>query len=644
VSRLLTYLFFLSFCTYSHLADGQTTDCGTSCACILEKANREANLDIYRPDLDFQKALRLYEASRLCYQNSAKEDSILVVEGRILFMFERLKQLKEEAEQAEEELKEKNEKLATQAKALRATEQKLTESYGTALNNLREIRKLSEEKEAKIREAQYQFIVAENRRLDYIVNQLINEKKHNDALGIWRYKLTYPGEELYDFYYSMVYYELERDSTYSKDDLRIRTDTLYYAFADSTGMTSEQFEQNFTRSAPLALLRRSFDTIPQILDTNILEYHITPSGLVLLVYPNQIQALNKDGDVAFTINDKIGGIAINPDGRRLAYFNEKGYIFCDITFTRDKIERVSKAGFKIREEIALPNVQGLSFSHYSTSPKSLERGEYLVVVTAEKFFIHNQSDRYIYDYSEQGWSNLKVLSYPGTSFKSKNRPGEAFIVQYTPDRDKETTETRLVVIAPQVGKRNIKLTQYKHHPGGLTIEPGRNFVIGHGLDNKIKYMNENGRQLAFFQALEGQMTVSPFDDRGNTSLSIHTDTSLWVYNLKGQPWLKLEGQFDQLLKVYHSRDNASVITCDKGRVQLWSVKGGLISQTEDLEDLGYGKIVASTMSLSRNSIYLLTEEGYWMQYSVSGTDPAKWAETDKSLLTDKEIQAYGLSR
>lgn len=157
-------------------------------------------------------------------------------------------------------------------------------------------------------------------------------------------------------------------------------------------------------------------------------------------------------------------------------------------------------------------------------------------------------------------------------------------------------------------------------------------------------MNENGRQLAFFQALEGEITVSPFDDRGNTSLSIHTDSSLWVYNIKGQPWLKLEKAFDQLSRVYHMRDNAAVITCDKGRIQLWSLKEGLISQTENLDNLGYGKIIASTMSLSRKSLYLLTEMGYWMHYSINGTAPKYWPEADELLLTDKEIKAYDLSK
>lgn len=157
-------------------------------------------------------------------------------------------------------------------------------------------------------------------------------------------------------------------------------------------------------------------------------------------------------------------------------------------------------------------------------------------------------------------------------------------------------------------------------------------------------MNENGLQLAFFQALEGQMTISPFDDRGNTLLSIHTDSSLWVYNIKGQPWLKLEKAFDQLSQVYHMKDNASVVTCDKGKIQLWSLKEGLVSQTEDLNKLGYGKIIEVTMDLKRDHLFLLTEKGYWMHYSINATDPVFWPETVESLLTDKEINAYDLSQ
>ena len=680
MNRLLTYLFLLSLLGYTPDVAGQTADCGTSCSCILEKANREADLDVYRPDLDFQKALRLYEAARLCYLSSEKRDSVAITEGRIVYMFERLKQLKEEAEQAERTLDEKNKALAAQAEELRKTEAKLLKSLEELVTEQNKLLATQDELYKQKEEARKQFLVAENRRLDYIIKQLLDEKKHSDALGIWNYKrvflteypslyLTeiralYKGSESISSTDTSDYISLSKDlidiitfvnppdsiarqrSPTIKDIVKLKhsedeKEALNEMIIDSAGMTLAQFQQNFSQSAPLALIRRSCDTIAQILDNSLLGYHITPSGIVILAYPDQLQGLNHDGDVVFIIEDKIKGVAINADGRRLAYYNDEGYKFCSITVTRDQFGIVYDAEVKIIEEVKQPNIQGLSFSCYSSTTPNLE---YLVVVTNSEFFIHNQYDNYRYDYSKQGWSDLKVLSYPGTSFKSWRREGEAFVVQFRPANDRTAIDTRLVVIAPKNGKRRIKLTQYQHYPGGLTIEPGRNFVIGHGRDNTIKYLNDNGRQLAFFQALEGQMTVSPFDDRGNTLLSIHTDSSLWVYNIKGQPWLKLENAFDQLSQVYHMKDNASVITCDKGKLQLWSLKDGLVSQTEDLDNLGYGKIIATTMDLSRKLLYLLTEKGYWMQYAINNTDSQYFPQVKESLLTDKEIQAYDLSQ
>jgi hypothetical protein len=93
------YPFIVLFLLVSIALQGQSgeeEDCGFSCYCMLERANRAANIN--ESVFDPAKALKLYRAAELCYQNANKQDSVLVVRNRMSSILEKLNELKAEAE------------------------------------------------------------------------------------------------------------------------------------------------------------------------------------------------------------------------------------------------------------------------------------------------------------------------------------------------------------------------------------------------------------------------------------------------------------------------------------------------------------------------------------------------------------------
>lgn len=105
------YSFILFFLLTSIMLYGQSggeEDCGTSCHCLFEKANNS------KANLDLANAMQLYQTAKKCYQTTGKQDSAVIVDDHIRYLFEEINELKAKAEQ--------NRAVAEQSKVKKSTE------------------------------------------------------------------------------------------------------------------------------------------------------------------------------------------------------------------------------------------------------------------------------------------------------------------------------------------------------------------------------------------------------------------------------------------------------------------------------------------------------------------------------------------
>ena len=105
-------------------------DCGKDCQCILDNARRAAEQE--QPD--FQRALSLFNAAKLCFPDSV--DIVQLIDGEVVDMFERINRLKEQADEAENRAR----KEAARAKS--------------ALDSVIILQKATEEQREKAKDAQ----------------------------------------------------------------------------------------------------------------------------------------------------------------------------------------------------------------------------------------------------------------------------------------------------------------------------------------------------------------------------------------------------------------------------------------------------------------------------------------------------------
>lgn len=594
---ILLLLFSLS------LALSAQQDCGTDCDCILKKADELATVDSQNPD--FQNALKLYEAARLCYRNAGEEKKASNIESRIVDMFNNLNALKNKEQAVSQELKKAQKDIEESYDSLTLAQQKLEETYAQLKAQRDSISTAQTALEEEKKEVSKQYLIGEIRRLDYIINQLLSEKKHSIALGLWQYR----EQEIVPQLQKML------------------------GDAQLMGMDKENFQQNFQQDAAYAVLQSSNDFLSLAKDSLLQEY-LTPAGIYIQVYPDKILYYQGDNSRQYPSPERIERAAISSNGKKLIVYNRRGYRLYSI--------HSSDTGLKDERAAAIVGLKGIFFSADRSNPEDL------VILDGKKFYLEKDSS-IIYEYPSN-WENISVEAYPHVPFKVKGRAGSSFLVDYQFAPSTDSIFTRLIVVAPPKRKnsiRQVKSTSYNHHKAGLTIAPNGKFVIGYDTDNRIKYLDENGLRLAFFQALPEYMPpalleVGPYHKKGQSLLTLRTDNSLWAWNLKGQPLFKQEQQFSALQQLHFMPNEPLIISIDIDKVQLWALDGRLISQTEHLYELGYGNIYQSAFNPETNEIYLLTNKGYLLNYSLYKNEVDSWPPPH-NLLNKKEKDAYELS-
>lgn len=589
---------------FSNFALSAQQDCGTDCDCILEKANELAKVDSQTPD--FQNALKLYEAARLCYRNAGEEKKASNIEGRIVDMFNNLNTLKNKEQAVSQQLIKAQKDIEESYDSLTLAQQELEETYAQLKEQRDSISAAQTALEEEKKEVSKQYLIGEIRRLDYIINQLLSEKKHSIALGLWQYRKQEIMPQLQ---------EMLED-------------------AQLIGMNEQDFQQNFQQDVAYAALQSSYDTLSLTRDSMLQEY-LTPAGIYIQVYPDRILYYQGDHSYQYPALERIAGSAISSNGKKLVVYNRRGYRLYSI--------HSSDIGLKSERAATVAGLNGVFFYADRSNP------EELVILDRAKFYLEKDSSII---YEPPGyWYNIKIKAYPNVPFKVKGKAGSSFLVDYQSDPFMNTVFTRLIVVAPpkqKNGIRQVKSTAYNHHKSGLTIAPNGQFVISYDTLNRVKYLDENGIRLAFFQALPEYMPpalleVSPYDKGGRSLLTLRTNSSLWVWNLRGKPLFKLEEQFSSLQHLHFMPNNHFIIVIDTDKIQLWSLDGRLISQTEHLYELGYDNIHLSAFNPETNEIHLLTNKGYLLNYSLYKNELKDWPPPPHNLLTKKEKDAYELS-
>ena len=588
---------------FSSLTLSAQQDCGTDCDCILEKADELAKVDSQNPD--FQNALKLYEAARLCYRNTGEENKASTIEGRIVDMFNNLNALKNKEQAVSQQLKKAQEDIEENYDSLTLAQQKLEETYAQLKVQRDSISAAQAALEEEKKEVSKQYLIGEIRRLDYIINQLLSDKKHSAALGLWQYR----EQEIVPQLQEML------------EDAQL------------IGMNEVNFQLNFQRNAAYAVLQSTYDLLSLTKDSLLQEY-LTPAGIYIQVYPDKMLYYQGDNIRQYSSLERIEGSAISSNGKKLVVYNHRGYRLYSI--------HSSDIGLKNESTATIEGLKGVFFSADRSKPEDL------VILDKGRFYLKKDSN-IIYEYPGNNWNDITIKAYPHVPFKVKGKAGSSFLVDYRSASFPDTIFTRLIVVARSKRKngiRQVKLTAYNHHKAGLTIAPNGQFIIGYDTDNRVKYLDENGLRLAFFQALPEYMPpalleISPYNKRGQSLLTLRTDNSLWVWNLKGQPLFKQEQQFSALQHLHFMPHEPFIISIDIDKVQIWALDGQLISQTEHLNELGYGNIYMSAFNPEANEIHLLTNKGYFLNYSLHKNEVNNWPPPHH-LLTKKEKDAYKL--
>ncbi|MCB0580681.1 MAG: hypothetical protein KDD10_15390, partial [Phaeodactylibacter sp.] len=480
-------------------------DCGKDCPCILDNARRAA----VQEQPDFQRALSLFNAAKLCFP-----DSVQVIDREVVAMFERINNLKQQAGQAEARARQEAERASTALDSViilqEATEAERQRAQAAQAAAERARDTLATEKE----NAQRQYLLAEARRLDNIARDLAVDKKHTEAwvVGLHKWK----------------------------------------SLGDSLGGSLDSLAMDLFEGSEKILLRKSVYFLQDT--SNVVEVELGARRLLLAHYRDgraELQTLT--GDVLYTFRlEGLKKTIFSPDGSRVGLFSRRRaevYRLADKEGALDiQLEKSYDPGRdKVEKLVFAPDNEAF-------------------VVTDTVFFSLNRPKEVAYTYSHK--KIIRLQPFPASNFRVGVRLGYAFLYQYKLVKTDSLGEEiilpelneRLLIVTPpsERGIRKVKITSFDSED--IHIAPSGRFIIGRADKGRIKYMDENGRLLAYFEGRNGQLEVTPYDTETGIYLLTHDSSHLWAWTRKGANIARIDEAAASLKGLRFSPDNAYLFT------------------------------------------------------------------------------------
>ena len=562
-------------------------DCGKDCQCILDNARRAAEQE--QPD--FQRALSLFNAAKLCFS-----DSVKVIDGEVVQMFERINRLKEQADQAEARAQKEAARTRSAYDSiviLQALTEKerlnaMTSQY--AAERARDALALEKEK------AQRQYFLAEARRLDNIARELATDKKHTEAwiVGLHKWK----------------------------------------ELGDSLGGPLDSLAAALFGGNERILLRRSVYVIKDT--TNLAGVSLSALRHLLVQYRDgRVELQSLTGAVLFTFRMKgLKKVVISPDGSRVGLFSGQR---AEVYMLEEKEAKLS-VRLEREYDFERERIEQLVFASDNEA----------FVVTDTAFFSMSRPKELAYAYSSRKIYGFQP--FPNTNFRVGVRQGYAFLYSYKlyelkdgrPELQPQLYQRLLTVTVPSArGIRKVKVTSFDSD--GLHFAPSGRFIIGQASRSRIKYMDENGRLLAYFEGREGQLDVTPYHTESGFYLLTHDPTHLWAWTRKGANVARLDEVAGNLKGLRFSPGNTCLFTYSGTEGRLFGVTGNLLSQTGNLSDVGEVDKVA--FSHDGKSLVILHKGFAVSSWEVAARPESlsDWARQNSSISpTEQEKTDYGL--
>ncbi|MCB0563522.1 MAG: hypothetical protein KDD01_04020 [Phaeodactylibacter sp.] len=563
-------------------------DCGKDCQCILDNARRAAEQE--QPD--FQRALSLFNAAKLCFPDSV--DIVQLIDGEVVDMFERINRLKEQADEAENRAR----KEAARAKSALDSViilQKATEEQREKAKDAQKAAERAQETLAIEKEnTQRQYLLAEARRLDNIARELAVDKKHTEAwiVGLHKWK----------------------------------------ELGDSLGGSLDSLAAALFEGSEKVLLRRSLHNIQDT--TNLVAVELGARRRLLIHYRDgRVELQSLIGEILHTFRmEGLKKAVFSPDGSRVGLFSGRRAEVYVLAGEEGNLSVRLEKEYDFEEE----RIEKLVFASDSEA----------FVVTDTAFFSMSRPQEYAYSYSPRKVNSLQP--FPASNFRVGVRQGYAFLYQYrlidpeNIDKILPLNERLLIVTPPSVrGARKVKITSFDSKD--IRIAPSGRFVIGRADRGRVKYMDENGRLLAYFEGREGQLEVTPYDTESGFYLLTHDTTHLWAWTRKGANIARMNEVAVQLKGLRFSPDNAWLFTYSGMEGKLWGATGNLQSQTGSLSDVG--EILNVAFSFDGKNLMILHEGFVVSSWEIARRPEAisDWARQNNAVLpTEQEKTDYGL--
>ncbi|MCB0583831.1 MAG: hypothetical protein KDD06_00660 [Phaeodactylibacter sp.] len=573
---------FLLFALVSY---GQ--DCNKDCQCILNNARSAAEQE--QPD--FQRALRLFNAAKLCFP-----DSVQVIDREVVAMFERINNLKEQADRAEERARREAEQ-AKSARDLALTLQKQAEEERKNAKDAQESAEKTRDTLAIEKEkAQQQYLLAEARRLDNIATGLATDKKHTEAWIVGLHK--------------------------------------WRELGDTLGSSLDSLAAALFEGSERILLRKSLYNVQDTAD--LVDVQLGARQYLLVQYRNgrvELQSLTGTALHTFRVEGLKKAI-FSPDGSRVGLFSgRRAEVY---------VLEGEEAGLSVRLEkeydIGRDRLEQLVFAS--------DNEAFVIIDTA--IFSLSRPRELAYSYSDKKIQSFQP--FPNTNFRVGARQGYAFLYTYNLYEPKGADKVlqpqiycRLLTVTPPSvrGIRKVKGTSFDSED--IHIAPSGRFVIGRTENGRVKYMDENGRLLAYFEGRKGHLEVTPYDKESGFYLLTHDAGHLWAWTRKGANIARMDEVAGNLKGVRFSPDNTLLFTYSGTEGKLWDVEGNLLSQTGGLSELG--EIIDVAFSHDGKNLMILHKGAVVSSWEIAGRPKAlfEWARQNSSIPpTEQEKTDYGL--
>ncbi|MCB0613610.1 MAG: hypothetical protein KDC75_09890 [Phaeodactylibacter sp.] len=560
-------------------------DCGKDCQCILDNARRAAEQE--QPD--FQRALSLFNAAKLCFPDSV--DIVQLIDGEVVDMFERINRLKEQADQAKIQAKLEE----TKAKKARDLAQSLRKSAETerqkALDAQDEAEKANVRLVVEEKKAQQQYRLAEARRLDIIAKELAADKRHTEAWIVGLHK--------------------------------------WRELGDSLGGPLDSLAAGMFGGSEKILLRNSLYSIRDTATVSGIEPG-AQRRLLVHYRDDRVELQTLTGEVLHTFRmEGLKETLFSPDGSRVGMFSGN----------RAEV-------YTWQNENGQANVQlerGYDLENNEIDQLVFAPNNEAFIVTDTVFFSMNRPNELAYTYSNRKIHSLQP--FPVANFQVGTRQGYAFLYQYQltdtggvfrPQRYK-----RLLVVTPPSTRdiRKVKVTSFDSDD--IHIAPSGRFIIGQSARDRVKYMDENGRLLAYFKGKSGRLEVTPHSTESGFYILTYDTTHLWAWTRKGANIARMDEAAANLRGLNFSPDNAYLFTYSNTEGKLWGATGTLQSQTGNLSELGeIRKVVFSNDGKLLVILHGNFVVSSWEIFSRP-MDLSEWAQQHHAILpTEQEKTEY----